>query len=136
MAKQIRDRKLNGGQGMNWIRKEKRLALYLRDGLACVWCGLSVEDGAQLTLDHLKPHSKGGSNEAGNLVTCCQRCNSSRGNRSVKSFAEAVASYLNHGVKAADILANIERTRKAGFDVQAAREIIARRGGWTSALKG
>lgn len=33
-------------QGMNWIRKDKRLAIYMRDGMACVYCGL--------TLDHLK----------------------------------------------------------------------------------
>jgi len=38
-------------QGMNWIRKEKRLAIYLRDGLACGYCGQSIEDGAKLTLD-------------------------------------------------------------------------------------
>src|SRR5438128_11454104 len=34
-------------QGMNWIRPEKRLALYLRDGLACCYCGEAVEDGAK-----------------------------------------------------------------------------------------
>ena len=67
-------------QGMKWIRNEKRLAIYLRDGLACVYCAESVEDGATLTLDHLKTHFRGGSNEAGNLVTACKRCNSSRGN--------------------------------------------------------
>jgi 5-methylcytosine-specific restriction endonuclease McrA len=43
-------------QGMNWIRQEKRLAIYLRDGLACGYCGDSVENGAKLSLDHLKPH--------------------------------------------------------------------------------
>ena len=46
--------------GMNWIRKEKRLSIYLRDGLACVWCGQAVEDGIKLTLDHLIPHSPRG----------------------------------------------------------------------------
>ena len=35
--------------GRNWIRPEKRRALYLRDGLACVYCGDSLEDGARLT---------------------------------------------------------------------------------------
>ena len=51
-------------QGANWVRREKRLALYLRDGLACVYCGEGVEDGVVLTLDHLVPHSHGGSREA------------------------------------------------------------------------
>ena len=28
----------------SWIRHEKRLALYLRDGLACGWCGSPHRD--------------------------------------------------------------------------------------------
>ena len=68
-------------QGMNWITQKKRLAIYLRDGLACAYCGASVETGAQLSLDHLIPHSEGGTNHESNLVTCCSRCNSSRGAR-------------------------------------------------------
>ena len=78
-------------QGMNWITQHKRLAIYMRDGLACAYCGDGVEDGAKLTLDHLTPYSEGGSNHESNLVTCCQRCNSSRGNRSVEQFAAGVA---------------------------------------------
>src|SRR5690606_28285985 len=83
--------------GVNWVRQSTRLAIYLRDGLACVWCGHAVEDGAQLALDHVRPHSKGGTNEPTNLVTACMRCNSSRGDRPVRTFARAVAEYLNHG---------------------------------------
>lgn len=74
-------------QGMNWCRPSTRLAIYLRDGLACVWCGAGVEEGARLTLDHLKPHSKGGSNAPSNLLTACKRCNDSRGARSAAKFA-------------------------------------------------
>ena len=81
-------------QGMNWITQKKRLAIYLRDGLACAYCGATIEDGIKLTLDHLKPHSKGGDNKESNLVTCCSKCNSSRGNRSVRSFCKSVGSYL------------------------------------------
>ena len=83
-------------QGMNWIRQEKRLAIYLRDGLACAYCGDSVENGARLTLDHILPASKGGSNDDTNLITCCERCNKSRGNRSIGRWTKAVADYLNH----------------------------------------
>lgn len=122
------------GQGMNWIRPEKRLAIYLRDGLACCYCGESVEQDAKLTLDHLTPHSKGGLNEPANLVTSCHRCNSSRGNRSWKGFAAKVAGYLNHGVTPAAIIAHITNTRRRVIDVTAAKELIARRGGFTAAL--
>ena len=42
---------------MNSLSKPKRVALYLRDGLGRVYCGESVEDGANLTLDYLRPDS-------------------------------------------------------------------------------
>ena len=46
------------------------MAIYMRDGLACAYCGAAVEDGAQLSLDHITPDSLGGDNQADNLVTC------------------------------------------------------------------
>ena len=79
--------------GGKWCRPDKRLSIYLRDGLACCWCGFALEEGEALTLDHVIPHSHGGSNEAENLITACRRCNSSRGNRSITEFARAVAKY-------------------------------------------
>lgn len=117
-----------GYQGMNWIRKEKRLAIYLRDGLACCYCGAALEDGAQLTLDHLRPYDHGGSNNETNLVTCCLKCNSARGKRGWKTFAAKVAAYINHGVTAAQIVAHIERVRNRKLDIAAAKALIAERG--------
>lgn len=120
----------NGTHGMNWIRQDKRLAIYLRDGLSCCWCGDSIENGAKLTLDHLTPRSDGGSHHEGNLVTCCHRCNSSRGNRSVKDFAAAVAGYINHGVTAAEIEAHVAdcTARDLAPHKAEAKAMIARRG--------
>lgn len=123
-------------QGMNWITPKKRLAIYLRDGLACCYCGMSVEQGAKLTLDHLRPYSHGGTNNETNLVTCCLKCNSSRGNRRWKLFAEKVAGYINHGVTASQIVGHIERTRNRALDVKLAQELIERRGGFSAALYG
>ena len=81
--------------GSKWITPLRRLALYVRDGFACVYCGASVEqDGAQLSLDHLICNVHGGSNKSDNLVTSCRRCNSSRSDRSVTDFCVAVAAYL------------------------------------------
>ena len=115
-------------QGMNWIRQEKRLAIYLRDGLACAYCGASVEDGAPLTLDHLRPVSRGGKNEATNLVTACSRCNSARGNRSVRAFTRAVAEYLDHGITAEEIEKHVRRTAKRALPLGKAKKLIERRG--------
>jgi 5-methylcytosine-specific restriction endonuclease McrA len=125
----------NPTQGMNWIRPVKRLAIYLRDGLACCWCGATLEDGVILTLDHLKPNIKGGTNDADNLVTCCHRCNSSRGKRGMTAFAKAVASYLNHGVKPETILTHIQRQRRRVLDMAAAHDLMKRRGNFSKALK-
>jgi hypothetical protein len=114
-------------QGMNWIRQEKRLAIYLRDGMACVWCGVSVEEEVILSLDHLKPSSKGGSNKETNLVTSCHRCNSSRGSRPWKKFAEAVAIYTNHGRTVDSVINFVEMTRRRLLDIPAAKVLIAKR---------
>lgn len=122
-------------QGMNWIRPAKRLAIYMRDGLACAYCGQSIEDGIKLTLDHVTPLSRRDTNKETNLVTACLSCNSSRGNRKVEDFCKAVAEYLDHGIKAASILEFIRATVKRPLDVTAAKELIARRGGFTAACK-
>lgn len=123
-------------QGMNWIRQEKRLAIYLRDGMACVYCGAAVENGATLSLDHIKPVSRGGSNDATNLVTCCSRCNSSRGARSVSEFADAVAGYLNHGTECGEIVAHVRRTARRVLPMGEAKAMIARRGSVARVLAG
>ena len=96
-------------QGMNWITQVRRLAIYLRDGAACVYCGEGLEHGATLSLDHVKPHSKGGTNHETNLVTCCKRCNDSRGNRPLTTFAKGVAAYRNHGLTADVILRDVKK---------------------------
>lgn len=122
--------------GMNWCRQDFRLGVYLRDGCACVWCGASVEDGAQLTLDHLTPREEGGGNEPSNLVTACHLCNSRRGSRSITAFAKAVAGYVNHGVTATEVLLNISRLIRQDLKPfrAEAKALIARRGSAAKAL--
>lgn len=111
--------------GGKWCRPEKRLAIYIRDGLACVYCNASVEDGTKLTLDHVKPHSKGGSNHESNLVTCCQKCNSSRGNRNLATFCRSVADYLQEDSEEIYRYVNNQKRRK--IDRAQAKSIISSR---------
>ena len=121
--------------GMNWIRQEKRLAIYLRDGCACMYCGATIEDGAKLTLDHVSPHSHGGSNSERNLVCCCARCNSVRQDRPAADFASDVAQYL--AVTTGDeIMKSIRsNTRKSlRLYLAEAKELINRRGSAAKAL--
>ena len=82
-----RIRRKGPDQGGKWIRPDKRLAIYLRDGMCCAYCNASHDaDGAALTLDHLVPCEAGGTNKAHNLVTACRSCNSSKSARSVRAF--------------------------------------------------
>ena len=54
-----------------------RAQVYARDGLRCVVCGSTD----RLTIDHIVPVSKGGTNDIDNLQSMCQPCNSSKGAR-------------------------------------------------------
>lgn len=113
-----------GYRGPKWCRTDKRLAIYLRDGMACAYCGAGVEDGAILSLDHLLPNSKGGGNHEGNLVTCCHACNSKRGNMDLGQWLEIAC-----GANAAKIAALIVKhtaLNLAPYRAEA-KAIIARR---------
>ena len=122
-------------QGSKWIRWERRLAIYIRDGMACTYCGATIEDGAQLTLDHLTPYCEGGSNHEHNLVTACLKCNSSRSNRTVEAFAQSVAGYLNRGATTEAIIEHINETIERPLDINQAKAIIANRANWAEALR-
>ena len=54
-----------------------RYNLYRRDDYKCQYCGSEKN----LTMDHIIPKSKGGKNNWLNLVTCCERCNKIKGDR-------------------------------------------------------
>jgi HNH endonuclease len=54
-----------------WMRY--RRYVFQRDGFVCVYC--SSEDRTNLTVDHVLPRSRGGSDSPENLVTACWTCN-------------------------------------------------------------
>ena len=98
-----------------WIRVEKRLALYIRDGFGCVYCGRDLRGAvpSDVTLDHLLPRSVGGTNDASNLVTACRRCNSSRQDRPWVDYATGGARD------------RIEQLRHSPLNMDLARALIA-----------
>jgi len=59
------------------LNKPNRSRIYKRDGYECVYCGSKKH----LTLDHVLPKSRGGTNEWTNLVTCCSKCNRQKDNK-------------------------------------------------------
>ena len=50
-----------------------------------------------VSLEHLKPHSKGGKTELSNLVLASKQKNQARGNEDIRNFAnkETIAKYLS-----------------------------------------
>ena len=71
------------------IRKDLRLAIYLRDSLRCVYCCCDLHGAAptDITLDHVVADVDGGSNAPSNLVTACRSCNCSRQDKPLAKFA-------------------------------------------------
>ena len=59
-----------------------RQNVLMRDNYTCQICGATVKDGAKLEIDHIIPHSKGGTNDENNLQVLCQQCNREKHNRS------------------------------------------------------
>jgi 5-methylcytosine-specific restriction endonuclease McrA len=57
--------------------RPNRNRIYKRDGNECVYCGSSKN----LTLDHVIPKSRGGTNDWTNLVTSCFKCNLKKADR-------------------------------------------------------
>lgn len=100
----------------SWIRQEKRLAIYLRDRFACVYCerDLSQASPRDLTLDHLTPRSSGGSNDPSNLITACHPCNSKR--RALGWIAFIVVNFPESHHKVERSIQNAKR-RKLNMDL-------------------
>lgn len=79
----MRERK--PGQGSRWIAPALRWAIYVRDGLARVYCGRTYAT-VLLSLDHLHPRCLGGTADPRNLVTACHDCNSARKHLTLRDF--------------------------------------------------
>jgi 5-methylcytosine-specific restriction endonuclease McrA len=101
---------------MAWITKEKRLALYIRDGFVCWYCGADLCNvlPSDITLDHLVPRCKGGTNEDSNLITACRLCNCAL--KHVKDWTEFAE---------AETVTKIDSQRREPLDLSLAKSRIA-----------
>lgn len=59
------------------ITATTKKAVFARDNHECVYCSAR----AILEVDHIHPHSLGGTNEFDNLITACHKCNLKKRNR-------------------------------------------------------
>ena len=58
--------------------KLTRREVFARDNYTCQYCGVV---GAQLTVDHVNPRSRGGQTSWENVVCSCRSCNARKGDR-------------------------------------------------------
>lgn len=56
--------------------------------ITCHYCKKEILDVREITKDHVIPKSKGGKDNASNIVPCCHRCNAEKGNRSYEYFVK------------------------------------------------
>ena len=64
--------------------KPSRHMVYSRDNHQCQYCG-SIKN---LTIDHVMPRSRGGSNSWTNLVTACMPCNTHKGDKTPEEWGK------------------------------------------------
>ena len=76
--------KVSANRGISRILRQK---VYDRDGNKCIVCG-GVE---KLTIDHLVPIMRGGSNKEYNLATMCLSCNNEKGGKMIQKYVELAA---------------------------------------------
>ena len=58
--------------------KLSRRSIFARDNYTCQYCGATGKD---LTIDHVVPKRNGGPMTWENLVACCRRCNTKKGDK-------------------------------------------------------
>lgn len=87
---------------------EWRLTLRAFDS-RCVYCGRTD----RLAIEHVRPLSLGGSNSADNVAPACQRCNSTKGARSLEAFCEAASIDVESVRARLDLGWAMARTRSA-----------------------
>lgn len=109
--------------GSKWIRPVTRWAIYIRDGLACVYCGAGGSK-TRLSIDHVRSVEREGKrdNSARNLVTCCQRCNSSKKSISARAW---YARLRARGFDTRKIQRRIARLVRKPLDRASAAALIA-----------
>ncbi len=74
----VRGREFRGDRSASISISRERL--FSRDMHVCAYCGGCFPE-SELTIEHVRPESRGGANTWENVVTACRSCNQRKGNR-------------------------------------------------------
>lgn len=92
-------KRLGSGEGTlsaNEQDRLKRALLFYRDGGRCGYCGREMRFN-EMTIDHIYPLSRGGTNTPENLAACCASCNNRKGNALPEEIGMFVRESGNDG---------------------------------------
>lgn len=114
----------------NWIQKNKRWAIYMRDNCKCVYCDATIGDGALLTLDHITPVAKTGTanNKHTNLITSCRSCNSSKSDKSMSRWLRVLKERGTTDEKINDIKNAVRRAKRGKDSRKRSEDTLRTRG--------
>lgn len=72
--------------------RTQKIFIWIRDKTKCVYCesNLSI---SEFTIDHVKPVSKGGTDDYNNVVCSCKSCNQLKGN---VSLSETLINWVDN----------------------------------------
>jgi len=87
-------------ESTRYIPADVRREVHERDNEICQWCGGEGDpdrgpDGETWELDHVVPVSRGGTNDAENLVLSCRTCNRRKGAMTGEEFVKSELLALN-----------------------------------------
>ena len=74
------------------ISPRVRFEVLRRNKFCCSYCGKAAVDGYRLVIDHIKPVSKGGTNDIDNLTASCDDCNGGKGTADIDSYTTPIFS--------------------------------------------
>lgn len=102
-----------------------RLAIFVRDEGACVYCGAAYQAGAKLTVDHVVSRKRGGGDEVTNLVTACVVCNHDKAHFSLRAYLVELADRGADEGRLNAIASRVEAAREAPVVWSAAKAALA-----------
>lgn len=71
---------------------------HLRDQNFCCYCGKLICYPLKPTSEHLIPRSHGGNSTVYNTRACCDKCNTWRGNKSLRNWKMEIAERINNNI--------------------------------------
>lgn len=82
-------------------RAETIDSLAIRDGLYCAWidCNYDIDENNILTIEHIIPRSKGGTDDLWNLELLCMKHNYYRANRDYIDYNNRILEPINKKLK-------------------------------------